>query len=274
MTTDARHARMPVVFLGHGSPMNALENNRFTQSWAHIGRATPRPRAILVVSAHWYTRGLAVTAMPAPRTIHDFGGFPQALFDLRYPAPGSAVLAARVRELLRPKPVVLDEGWGLDHGAWSVLVHAFPQADILVVQLSMDRTQPPAHHHEIGRLLRPLRDEGVLIIGSGNVVHNLAAMDWGGGPDTVYDWAQRFQEAVCAAIAEDRPETLIAFESLGPDARRAIPSADHYLPLLYVLGARHADDSVHFATPQVTHGSLSMLSVVIGAHGDKSPAAN
>lgn len=272
MKPEARHTRMPAAFLGHGSPMNALESNRFTQSWAHIGRSMPRPRAILMVSAHWYTRGLAVTAMPAPRTIHDFGSFPQALFDVRYPAPGSPALVARVRELLLPRPVLPDERWGLDHGAWSVLVHAFPQADIPVVQLSMDGTQPHAYHHEIGRLLRPLRDEGVLIIGSGNVVHNLPAMDWG-GPDTVYDWAQRFQDLVCAAIAEDRPETLIDVESLGIDARRAIPSADHYLPLLYVLGARHADDSVQFATPQVTHGSLSMLSVVIGADGAEGPSA-
>jgi 4,5-DOPA dioxygenase extradiol len=258
------HARMPVLFLGHGSPMNALERNPFTQMWARVGASVPRPKAILMVSAHWCTRGVGVTAMEAPPTIHDFGAFPQALFDVRYPAPGSPALAARVGELLAPRTVAQDLRWGLDHGAWSVLVHAFPQADIPVVQLSIDVTQPNAYHHEIGRRLQPLRDEGVLIVGSGNVVHNLPAMDWG-DPDGAYDWAQRFQDRVRDAIVADDPAPLIAFDQQGVDAQRSIPSADHYLPLLYVLGARRPDDAVRLETPQLTHGSLSMMSVVIGA---------
>ena len=264
MTATPMPPRMPALFIGHGSPMNALEFNPFTRMWARVGASLPRPKAILMVSAHWCTRGLAVTAMDAPRTIHDFGGFPQALFDVRYPAPGSPALAARVGELLAPRVVGQDARWGLDHGAWSVLIHAFPRAEIPVVQLSIDATQPHAGHHEIGRLLQPLRDEGVLIVGSGNVVHNLPAMDWG-DPSTVYDWAQRFQDRVRDAIAADDPAPLIAFDAQGPDAQRSIPSAEHYLPLLYVLGARRAGDVVRFETPQVTYGSLSMLSVVIGA---------
>ena len=262
--STATTPRMPAVFLGHGSPMNALESNPFTRMWARVGAGLPRPQAILMVSAHWYTRGLAVTAMDAPRTIHDFGAFPQALFDVRYPAPGSPALAERVAALLAPLPVTLDQRWGLDHGAWSVLVHAFPQADIPVVQLSIDATRPHDYHHAIGRLLQPLRDEGVLIMGSGNVVHKLPAMDWH-DPAAAYDWAQRFQDVVQAAIAADDPAPLIAFEAQGADAKRSIPSPDHYLPLLYVLGARRADDAVRVETPQLTYGSLSMMSVVVGA---------
>src|SRR6218665_2776846 len=210
MTRPLPPGRMPAVFLGHGSPMNAIDHNPFTEAWAAIGRSVGKPRAILMVSAHWLTRGVGVTAMDAPRTIHDFGAFPKALFDVRYPAPGSLPLARRVRELLGPTGVTLDEHWGLDHGAWSVLVHAYPEADVPVVQLSMDMTQPHAFHHEVGRRLQPLRDEGVLIVGSGNVVHNLPRRDWG-APAGEFDWAKRFQAFVMDAIERDEPEPLIDY---------------------------------------------------------------
>lgn len=200
--------------------------------------------------------------MEQPPTIHDFGAFPQALFDVRYPAPGSPALAARVRELLAPLEVGLDQRWGLDHGTWSVLVHAYPEADVPVVQLSMDMTRPLSHHLAVGRQLQPLRDEGVLIVGTGNVVHNLPRMDWG-NPTAGYDWAQRFQDFVTEAIVDDQPQALVEYARQGQDAALSVPSVDHYLPLLYVLGARRADDAVRFVTPELTYGSLSMLSVVL-----------
>jgi 4,5-DOPA dioxygenase extradiol len=251
----------PVLFLAHGNPMNALDRNRFTQAWSDMGRRAGRPRAILMISAHWYTRGLAVQGMPSPRTIHDFGAFPQALFDVRYPAPGDPALAERVKDLLSPYWTVAidDRQWGLDHGAWSVLVHAYPEADIPVVQLSIDGTQPLSYHREVGQRLQALREEGVLIIGSGNVVHNLPRMDWG-QPDIAYDWAQRFQDRVQSAITQHEEVVLDNYPALGPDAERSIPTPDHYLPLLYVLGARRDDDEVVFETPELVHGSLSMMS--------------
>lgn len=258
MTTSTRQ---PVLFLAHGNPMNALEHNRFTQSWSRMGQRAGRPRAILMISAHWYTRGLAVQSMSSPPTLHDFGAFPQALFDVRYPAPGDPALAERVRALLSPHwPVTMDDRqWGLDHGAWSVLVHAYPAADIPVVQLSIDGTQSKSYHHEVGQRLQALRDEGVLIIGSGNVVHNLPRMDWGQA-SIAFDWAQRFQDRVRDAITQGEHDTLIHYPALGPDAERSIPTPDHYLPLLYVLGARHSDDKAVFETPELVHGSLSMMS--------------
>jgi len=193
------HSRMPVVFFGHGSPMNTLERNKYTETWQKLGESIPRPNAILCVSAHWYTEGTAVTAMEKPKTIHDFYGFPQALFDVQYPAPGDPRLAARVRELLEPVEVRLDDSWGLDHGTWSVLKHAYPDAKIPVVQLSIDGTRAPDFHYETGKRLAPLRDEGVLVAGSGNVVHNLRLMKRVGGP--AFDWAVRFNERVREALA-------------------------------------------------------------------------
>lgn len=254
--------KMPVLFLGHGSPMNALEDNVFTRSWAMLARQSPTPRAIVAISAHWLTRGLAVTAMARPQTIHDFGAFPRALFEVRYPAPGSPEVAREIAEFLQPLPVQLSQDWGLDHGTWSVLVHAFPNADIPVLQLSLDRTQPLEYHYELGRKLRALRERGILFIGTGNVVHNLGVMDWS-GPDSVYDWAGRFQDVVKSAIIQRRETTLVNFPALGQDAMRSIPSADHYLPLLYVLGLRDETDEVRFSTPVCVHGSLSMLSLLV-----------
>jgi 4,5-DOPA dioxygenase extradiol len=252
---------MPLMFLGHGNPMNALDDNRFTQSWARLGQMAGKPRAILMISAHWQTRGIAVTALEQPPTIHDFGAFPQALFDVRYPAPGSMQLAQRVQQLLAPQEVTLDKSWGFDHGTWSTLVHAYPQADVPVVQLSMNRVADHRFHFEIGQKLQALRDEGVLIIGSGNVVHNLGRMSWQ-DQNAEFDWARSFQDLVCRQIELDQPEPLFDYAALGTAANLSVPSADHYLPLLYVLGARHAEDSLSFETPEIQHGSLSMMSVV------------
>lgn len=253
--------RMPALFLGHGSPMNALESNAYSRSWRALGLRIGKPRAILMVSAHWQTRGVAVTALEKPETIHDFGAFPQALFDVRYPAPAAQALPRRVAQLLAPTSVEASPHWGLDHGAWSVLRHMYPEADVPVAQLSMDRQLPLAGHYAVGQRLRALRDEGVLIVGSGNVVHNLPRMDWS-RPDAGFDWAERFQERVRQTVAAGRDTELIDYPSLGPDALLSIPSADHYLPLLYVLGARDlADDLPRFETPQCCYGSLSMLSI-------------
>lgn len=254
---------MPVVFLGHGSPMNAIESNRSTRAWAHIGASVPRPRAILMISAHWLTRGVAVTAMPHPRTIHDFGAFPKALFDQQYPAPGDPRLAARVAEILAPLSVKLDQNWGLDHGAWSVLVKAFPDADIPVVQLSMDMGQDADYHFQVGQALRPLRDEGILIVASGNVVHNLSRMDWN-AHDRGFDWAQQFQDYVTDALLNDTPNAVIRYEQAGRAAVLSVPTPDHYWPFLYALGARQDDDPLQIATHYLEYGSLSMLSFVLG----------
>ena len=260
-------SRLPVIFFGHGSPMIALESNETTRTWRAMGAAAGKPKAILCVSAHWLTRGVAVTAMARPRTIHDFGAsFPQALFDQQYPAPGSPELAGRVRDILAPIPVALDDSsWGLDHGTWSVLGNAFPDADVPVVQLSMDAAKPPSWHFEIGRRLAPLRDEGVLIVGTGNIVHNLPAMNWGDRNCAPYDWSRRFNDYIKTAIVEDAPERAIGFESQGQDAQRSVPTPDHYWPLLYVLGARLPGDVPTFAPDHIEHGSLSMTSVTLAA---------
>ena len=260
--------RLPVAFFGHGSPMIALETNDTTRSWAataqHIEQTYGRPKGVLCVSAHWLTRGTAVTAMAAPQTIHDFGAFPQALFDVQYPAPGDPVLAARVRDLLAPTPVALDQAeWGLDHGAWSVLLKMYPDADMPVVQLSMDQGLSPAGHYAIGQRLRPLRDEGVLIIGTGNIVHNLSRMNWRDRDAAPYDWARRFNDHVRDAILADAPENAVEFASLGRDAQDSVPTPDHYWPLLYVLGARETGDVPALGTDHIEHGSLSMTSVLL-----------
>ncbi|HTJ26847.1 MAG TPA: 4,5-DOPA dioxygenase extradiol [Candidatus Limnocylindria bacterium] len=255
---------MPAIFFGHGSPMNAIARNPYTEAWAALGAALPRPRAILAVSAHWYVPGTAVTATSQPRTIHDFGGFPRDLYAVQYPAPGDAELARRVEELLAPTPVARDLRWGLDHGTWSVLCHVYPSAEIPVVQLSIDETQPPAFHYELGRRLGPLRDERVLIVGSGNLVHNLHSYAWGKHPVEPFDWATRFERRArrCVVAGDDAP--LIDYEAFGRDALLSVPTPEHYLPLLYVLGTRRADDTVDFPVEGVDGGSISMLSVRIG----------
>jgi 4,5-DOPA dioxygenase extradiol len=255
---------MPAIFFGHGNPMNALQQNAWTEGWRRLGAEMPRPRAILSVSAHWYLPATAVTAMAAPRTIHDFGGFPRALFEVQYPAPGSAELASRVQSLLAPVAVARDGQWGIDHGTWSVLVHVFPEADVPVVQLSLDETQPPAFHYELGKCLAPLRDEGVLVMGTGNLVHNLHAYGWGRKILQPYDWAQRFEEQARALIQSGEDGPLIAYESLGGDAMLSVPTPDHYLPLLYVLPLRRPGEPVRFPVEGFDGGSVSMTTVQVG----------
>ena len=257
-------ATTPAIFFGHGNPMNALLRNEWTEGWAAIGRDLERPRAVLCVSAHWYLPATLVSAMSAPRTIHDFGGFPRELYQVQYPAPGDPELARRVQEVLAPLPVALDNSWGLDHGAWSVLMHVFPQADIPIVQLSIDETQPAAFHFELGKRLAPLRDEGILIVGSGNLVHNLHTYAWGKHMPEPYDWAVCFETTAREMMVNDNFDPLINYETLGRDALLSIPTPDHYLPLLYVIGAKRNDDTITFPVQGVDGGSISMLAVRLG----------
>ena len=255
---------MPTIFFGHGNPMNALSNNAYTEGWTAIGQSIPRPRAILAISAHWYLPVCAVTAQAAPRTIHDFGGFPQQLYEVEYPAPGSPDLARRVQEILSPTAVILDQSWGLDHGTWSVLTHVFPHADIPVVQLSIDERQPPEFHYVLGKRLTALREEGVLVIGSGNIVHNLHSYAWGKGGVQPFDWAVRFEQQVRQLLLDGKDAQVVAYEALGRDALLSAPTPDHYLPLLYVLGLRRPQDRISFPVQGVDGGSVSMLVVQIG----------
>jgi 4,5-DOPA dioxygenase extradiol len=257
-------AVMPSVFFGHGNPLNALQRNAYTAAWAALGKALPRPSAILCVSAHWYLPDTRVTAMASPRTIHDFGGFPRELYEVKYPAAGDPALATRVQELLAPIAVGRDHEWGLDHGTWSVLCHAFPAADIPVVQLSLDETQPAAFHYTVGKRLAPLRDEGVLIIGSGNLVHNLHAYAWGRHPAEPLDWAVRFEQHARALLLAGDDGPLVAYETLGRDALLAVPTPDHYLPLLYMLAVRRAAEPLTFPVEGFDGGSISMLTVQVG----------
>lgn len=255
--------RMPAMFIGHGTPMNALETNQHTVAWQRAARAAPTPKAILVISAHWYTRGVGVTAMDKPKTIHDFGGFPQALFDMQYPAPGDSAVARRVKDILAPLNVQLDQGWGLDHGTWSILVHMFPEANIPVVQLSIDGAQPPQFHYDLGKLLSVLRGEGVLILGSGNVVHNLGVMRRT-DKAIAYDWANTFSDHVKACLQKRDHAPLINFESFGEAARSSVPTSEHYLPMLYILGLQRDEDKLSVFTDGIDLGSISMLSFAIG----------
>lgn len=256
---------MPAAFLGHGSPMNALDRNRFTESWRGFGESVPRPRAILAVSAHWYTGILAVTAMPRPRTIHDFFGFPQVLFDVEYPAPGLPELAEEVAELAKPDRVGADVGsWGLDHGTWSVLVHAFPEANVPVVQLSIDARKPLNWHIALGAKLSALRERGVLVVASGNVVHNLRAIDWQ-QPDGGFEWSRRFNE-YARTLMRERPHDIASLAA-HPDYPMAVPTPDHFLPLLYLAGlSAAAGRPTDVLVDGYTYDSLSMTSYVLDAH--------
>lgn len=256
---------MPAVFLGHGNPMNAIERNAFTEGWRLLGESLPSPKAILCVSAHWYLPGIRVTAMAAPRTIHDFGGFPRELFAVQYPAPGDPALARRVADLLRPTPVFLDEeAWGLDHGTWSVLCHAYPRADVPVVQLSIDETLTAAEHFDLASRLAPLRDEGVLIVGSGNVVHNLHSYAWGRNVVEPFDWAVRFDSLVRESLMSGNHEPLINYETLGNDAMLSAPTPEHYLPLLSICAVTQKDEQVTFPVEGFDGGSISMRAVRFG----------
>jgi 4,5-DOPA dioxygenase extradiol len=255
---------LPTVFFGHGNPMNALAHNGYTEGWRRIGAGMHRPKAILSISAHWYVSETGVTVTTAPRTVHDFGGFPPELYQVQYPAPGDPALARRVQRLLAPLDVKLDNSWGLDHGTWSVLRHVYPAADIPVVQLSIDETKPASFHFEIGKKLAPLREEGVLIVGSGNLVHNLHTYAWGRHPSDPYDWAVRFESAAKDIMLAGQYKPLIDYDVLGRDAALSIPTPDHYLPLLYVLATRQSNESIRFPVEGVDGGSISMLSVQIG----------
>lgn len=258
--------KMPVLFLGHGSPMNAIEENEFVQGFRKVATQIPEPKAIVCISAHWETNGTFVTAMQNPPTIHDFGGFPQALFDVQYPAPGSPELAARTKELIHSTNVVLDQSWGLDHGAWSVIRHLYPNANIPVIQMSIDYNKGPKYHYELGQQIKLLREKGILIIGSGNMVHNLRMVDWrnintsGSG----YDWAIEADEKMKKFILDQNHTALINFRSQGRVFDLAIPTPEHYLPLLYVLGLKDSDESVSLFNDNTLGGSLSMTSVKIG----------
>lgn len=258
---------LPAIFLGHGSPMNAIESNAYTEAWRRLGAQWPRPRAVLAISAHWYVGSTSVTAGPHPRTIHDFGGFPPELYQVQYPAPGDAALGERVRALLAPLPVAADDSWGLDHGTWSVLRHVYPDADVPIVQLSLDATRPAAFHYQLGRALAPLRNEGILIVGSGNVVHNLRLYAWGREPRGPYDWAERFERLVRERTLAGDDESLVEYQRLGSDAMLSIPTPEHYLPLLYVLGSRQSGDTVSFPVGGLDGGSISMLSVQLAGGG-------
>jgi 4,5-DOPA dioxygenase extradiol len=253
--------RMPALFIGHGNPMNALEDNEFSRAWSAATKALPRPRAILCVSAHWETDGAFVTATERPPTIHDFYGFPRELFELQYPAPGATQLAEQVRALITTSEVQPDRSWGLDHGAWSVLCRMFPDASIPVAQLSLDRTRDASSHYELGRQLRELRERGVLILGSGNIVHNLRVMVW---REAAFDWALEFDAQVARWILAGDHDAVIHYERHGRPAELSVNTAEHYLPLLYVLGLQHEGEPVGFFADKIWGGSLSMRCVRVG----------
>lgn len=261
-----RGAKMPVLFMGHGSPMNAIEDNEWTRGWETAAKAIPRPKAVLCVSAHWLTQGTFVTAMEKPPTIHDFGGFPDALFAVQYPAPGSKAIAEETIRTIKGTPVKADHDWGLDHGAWSVIKKMYPQADVPVLQLSIDYHRPPQWHYDLGRELAPLREKGVLILASGNMVHNLrkVAFDRINDPEYGYDWALEMKAKFAKHIKAREHAPLIDYTSMGEAAKLAIPTPDHYYPLLYALGLQEKGEEAVLFNDKAVGGSLTMTSVRIG----------
>lgn len=260
---DIKH---PVLFIGHGSPMNGIEDNEFSRTWTKYGKEIPKPKAVLVISAHWLTKGTHITAMQNPKTIHDFGGFPQALFDVQYPAPGSPSLAEATSKLITSTTVGLDHDWGLDHGTWSVVKHMYPNADIPVLQLSIDYNQPAQYHYDLALQLKKLRKKGVLIIGSGNMVHNLRMISWEKMNEVNYgfDWAIEMNSIFKEKISNGDFKALINYEKLGQAAKLAIPTPDHYYPLLYAIALQDDNDEVSFFNDKMVGGSLNMTSVKWG----------
>jgi 4,5-DOPA dioxygenase extradiol len=263
---DEQERLMPVLFIGHGSPMNGIEDNEFSQRWKKMSNEIPVPAAVVVISAHWQSKGTRITAMDFPKTIHDFGGFPKALFDVRYPAPGSQTVARETASLIKSARVELDHDWGLDHGAWTIIRHMYPEANIPVLQLSMDYTRGPQYHYDLAKELYGLRKKGVLIVGSGNMVHNLGMVAWdkmnvdGYG----YDWALRMNDTFKQLIIDGDHNSLINSSRLGREAELAIPTPEHYLPLLYTLGVKGKNDAVSFFNDKAVGGSLTMTSVKLG----------
>jgi 4,5-DOPA dioxygenase extradiol len=257
--------RMPVLFLGHGSPMNAIEENEFVQGWREIGKTLPKPNAVLCVSAHWETKGTFVTAMEKPKTIHDFGGFSEELYQVQYPAPGSSELAKGIKEIVKKTEVGLDDKWGLDHGAWSVVKHLYPDADVSVIQLSLDYQRSPEYHYELSKELAPLRNRGVLILGSGNMVHNLRMVDWRrlNESNYGYEWAIEASEKMKTAILSDDHKKLINYQLQGKEINLAIPTPEHYLPLLYALALKEENEEVSLFNDKAVGGSLTMTSLKI-----------
>lgn len=257
--------KIPALFIGHGSPMNAIEDNEFVKGFKSLSQSIQKPKAIICISAHWFTKGTKVTAMETPPTIHDFGGFPQALFDIQYPANGNPVLAKETQTLLMPTPVELDEKWGLDHGTWTVLRHFYPKSDVPVIQLSIDYSKPAAYHFELATRLAILRHKGILIMGSGNIIHNLRLVDFANiNKDNYgYDWAIEARETLNNLIINGDFKSLMNYEKLGRAVQLAIPTPDHYLPLIYALGLKSKDDKVSFVNDKLLGGSLSMTSLKI-----------
>ena len=253
---------MPILFVGHGSPMYAIEENEFADEWRRLGKQLPKPEAILCISAHWETESTLVTSMEKPKTIHDFDGFPKELFDISYPADGSPALAEIAKGTIKKTILQNDYNWGLDHGCWAVIRHMYPNADIPVVQLSLARNQSPEWHYELGKELSSLRQKGILLLGSGNVVHNLMLVDWH-NMDTGYDWAEEINDRFRKFILEENHNELIDYSSLGEAARLAIPTPEHYLPLLYILGMKEKKESISFFNDKIVMGSLSMTSLII-----------
>ena len=258
--------QMPVLFIGHGSPMNGIEDNEFSRNWSALGKEIPTPKAVLVISAHWLTRGTHITAMREPKTIHDFGGFPKELFQVQYPAKGDPELAVETRQLVKSTTIGLDHEWGLDHGAWTIIRHMYPKANIPVLQLSIDYGKDLTYHYQLAKELLDLRKRGVLIVGSGNMVHNLRMVAWDKlyEPNYGFDWAHAMNTRFKELILEDNHKALINYSSLGKEALLAIPTPDHYIPLIYILGLKQANEKVRFFNDQAVGGSLTMTSVIIG----------
>jgi 4,5-DOPA dioxygenase extradiol len=259
--------KMPVLFLGHGSPMNAIEENEFVRGFREIAKKMPKPKAIVCISAHWFTQGTKVTAMPIPKTIHDFGGFPEALYQVQYPAKGDPELAKTTKHLLAPTQVALDETWGLDHGAWSVLKHLYPKADVPVIQLSIDYTKAPEAHYELAQQLKQLRNKGILLVGSGNLIHNLGLVDFQNinRVDYGYDWAIEANELIHNKIRSGNVKELVNYAKLGKAMQLAVPTPEHYLPMVYTLGLMDKSESIELFNDKLLAGSLSMTSLRIGA---------